>query len=324
MKEAVLVIGRPTDDKQENLIKEFGQHLSQFGMDVHLMTNYPASKTTQKEFKGAHFYDHNPKGDMGLLWTRTPKYTHIEVLPNWCLAVTSLYYNGLKILKSLGYTHVYAFNYDITPDSKLKEFIKYSQNSLLKGKMGVFSQYPFSLKTENWLPVFEDNVIDNEHFAGNLDFLIPIFADITSKYFDQDKLKEETPHAVCEHVWEYNLRDYTHLIEILPREKALKGTQSVIKDDVVEGSKVMYGYNHVNGKITVHFDPTLPFMVSFFNKEGSVPFVYEDIHYEVDLEFGKELNISYTINGKTYNRYLFKYDNDFKETYFFKSYDTEI
>jgi hypothetical protein len=324
MKEAVLVIGRPTTEQQELLVKKFGKHLSQYGMDVHLMTNYPATRDTQKEFKGCHFYDYNPKGDMGILWTRTTKYTHIEILPNWCLAVTSLYYNGLKLLKSLGYNRVYAFNYDITPDRKLEEFIESSREYLNNGKQGVFVQYPRALKQENFQPIFEENVIDNEHFAGNVDFLIQIFNNITSKYFNQDELKKENPHAVCEHVWEYHLRDYPHLTKILPRDKALKGTQSVIKDNTLGESKIFYGFNHTNNQATVHFDPPLPFPIEFYTPKRKPIVIFEDDHYEIDLKLGEELNISYYIDNKTHTKFLFKYNNEFKETYFWKDYNTEI
>lgn len=325
MKEAVLVIGRPTTLEQKRIVKSFGEFLNQYGIDVHLMTNYPAEIDISKKYKGSYYLDYNPKGDAGLKWVRTTKYTHFEVLPNWCLAVTSLYYNGLKILKSLGYTHIYAFNYDINPDfSKVKEFIDTAKSAFSSGKKGVFVQYPTHLNTENWEPIFDDQTIDNEHFAGNVNFLLQVFKNITSKYFDTDGIRKENPAALCEHIWEYHLRDFQHLVHIIPRDKALKGTQSTVDTLQLGGYPILYGYNRLNQKITFHFLVDNEYTLEFYDNEGKVNFELIDNHYEIDLKFGEELYVSYIKDNKTFKEYLFKYNNDFKETYFFTEYEIEI
>lgn len=318
MKEAILLIGRPTTQEQENIIKDMGNFFSQFGIDVHLMTNYPAAKQTEKEFTGSYYLDYNPRGGTGFVWKVFNKYTHVRIIPNWCLAVSNLYLNGMKILKALNYTHVYAFNYDIEPNfPKIKDYITKCQSEISNGKLAIFTQYPTALQTIDSIPQYDEKTIDNEHFAGNLDFLISIFNNICGNYFDNHKkVSEENIHAACEHHWEFSLRNYKNKVTILPREEALQGLFSVDEEDIlVNGDIVHYGYNIITSQAMVYLPVTYP--VKFFNDNREIPFTQDNGYFILDINKGEECWISYYINEKEYTLRLFIYNENFKENYYF-------
>lgn len=218
MKPAILVTSHPNNNEKEHILKNFGNFISQYKIDHYLFTNYPANKETQLEFKGSYFTNNNPKSPTPSHWHTwvvfpevNLKYTHH--IENWCFSGTNLMLEGLKYLKSLGYTHVYTFIYDTIPNfEKIQHFINLSNQTFAKGKKAVFYEYPL-----------RDNNIKGLHntiYSGELEFLVKIFEKMVQNYSLENSYASSNP--LCENYWEYHTRPYHDLIKLLPNEQVIK------------------------------------------------------------------------------------------------------
>jgi hypothetical protein len=219
MKPAILVTSHPNTEEKEYILRDFGNFISQYGIDHFLFTNFPANKSSQLEFKGYYFTTNNPKDPIPNVqwraWVKFPevKLMHNHFIHNWCFSGTNLMLEGLKYLKSLGYTHVYTFIYDTEPSfEKIKNFINLSNQTFTKGKKAIFYEYPL---LDGHIKGLHNNI-----YSGELDFLVKIFEEMVQNYNPQNPYFNTNPS--CENCWEYMTRPYQDLIEFLPNEQVIK------------------------------------------------------------------------------------------------------
>lgn len=317
MNPAILVISHPNKPEIDYIIRDFGNFISQFKIDNYLFTNYPADKKSQLEYKGAYFYNYNPKGSLGgRVWYKINEYIHVRKINNWCFSVMNLYLKGFKTLKGMGYTHVIGFIYDIEPSyPKVADFIKTCFTNFEQGKKATFVQYPKALKSINGQPVFE-NTIDTAHFASEIDFFIDLFENGIKEY-NNSSLKKEKKNFVCEHFWEYLLRPHSDYVDIIPRNKALLDTYQSDTEPILKNkSKVFFGYNKVKDCLSV---ATLPYnnQYNFYIKDTKLEHSYENGIYDINIKLGDECYISYIHDGEEVKEHLFTYNTEFESQYFF-------
>lgn len=236
MKPAILVTSHPNSPKKEYILKDFGNFISQWGIDHYLFTNYPAEKDTQQEFKESHFLNYNPPCPLieeGMQEWRTWFYFSKINLTfnhnfnyNWCKSGTSLMSKGINYLKSLGYTHVYVFIYDTNPDWKsINDFIQLSDKTFLESnkKAILFDFPPIShIKREG---------LYNHIYSGEIDFLSKIFQQGTSNYSTQNSFLHQDS-VTCENYWLTMFEPYKDEIKILPSHKVIPS--------IVESEKFSY------------------------------------------------------------------------------------
>jgi len=318
MKPAILVISHPNKPEIDYIVRDFGNFISQYNIDHYLFTNYPADKKSQLEYKGAYFYNYNPKGALGgRVWHSTPNFKHIRKINNWCFSVMNLYLKGFKTLKGMGYTHIIGFIYDIESNfPKVREFIKTSLDNFKQGKKATFVEYPKALKKVNDQPVFE-NTIDTAHFASEIDFFIEVFEKGIETYNNSD-LKNEIKDFVCEHYWDYLLKPHLEEVNIIPRDKALYDMyQSDNEPKLKNGDKVLYGFNRKKNCLSIALFSNIS-INKISNQETEIECTYKNGTYDFNLKLGDECYISYIHNGKEVKEYLFTYNQDLTENYFFE------
>ena len=242
MKPAILVISHPNTSEKDYILKDFGNFISQYKIDHYLITNYPANKETQLEFKASHYTSYNPEGKIGgVVWHEIDELKHNKRIPNWCYAVMNLYLKGFKLLKEMGYTHVYAFTYDVEPSfPKILDYIQTCNNNFKLGKKAIFTKYPEPLlwTDKNNL---DRNAIDTIHLASEVDFFINTFEKGCFHYIN-DNFQDNPDRSLCENYWFHMLENYKSDIEILPIEKALKGIFNSALPTTIEGVKYFIGY----------------------------------------------------------------------------------
>lgn len=317
MKPAILVISHPNKPEIDYMVRDFGNFVSQYNIDHYLFTNYPANKKSQLEYKGAYFYNYNPKGSLGgRVWHQINGYIHVRKINNWCFSVMNLYLKGFKTLKGMGYTHVIGFIYDIEPSyPKVADFIKTCFANFKQGKKATFVQYPKALESKNGQPVFE-NTIDTAHFASEIDFFINVFEQGIKEY-NNSLLQNEKQNFVCEHFWEYLLRPHTTVVDIIPRSKALLDTyQSDTEPYLKNKNKVLFGYNRVKDCLSVSILPHQD-LYNFYSNNIKIKHNYENGVYSFNLKLGDECYISYIHNKKEVKEYLFTYNKELNSQYFF-------
>ena len=243
MKEAILVTGHPNTFEKDVLTRDFGNFISQYGMDSYLFTNYPSNKDTQIEFKEAHFINSNPENPLinnkWFVWATYPllglKYN--QHIPNWCYSGTQLMVNGLKYLKSLGYTHVYTFIYDTKPlYPEIKEFIELSRDKFKNNKKALFFEYPLRREDDGTY-----KGLTNHIFSGEIEFLLEIFSLGILNYNNTNPIFQKHKHVNCESYWKYIFGPFENLIEILPTEKTIPSVFASTSFNKIEGYEFAAG-----------------------------------------------------------------------------------
>lgn len=303
---AILVTSHPNTDKKEQILKDFGNFISQYNIDNYLFTNFPATKETQLEFKESHFINFNPKGPWkGNVWTKYPQFDlqFNKEISNWCYSGTNLILQGIKYLKSLGYTHVIMLMYDVEPNFyKVKKFIKDSLESF-KTKKGVFYQYDPKI----------ENSLSTSVFSSEINFFINIFT-----LSQQDYLNKNTP-GLCEPYWYDQLIPFKNDIDILPYKESLKTIYHSVEEDesLIEGKKYNIGYfQHIDKTLLIIDDLDFSFEIL---ENSSYPISYKTSKKDnlTLIKFQSHLNNSYSIQCKNNLNFLF-YDNlEFRKHLYF-------
>lgn len=327
MKPAIIVLSHPNNFQKEYLLKDFGNFISQYNIPHYLFTNYPIEKNIQQEFVGAYYHNFNPTGPfVGTIWKNflDLKLQHNQIIPNWCFSGTHLLLHGFKHLKGLGYTHAIFLAYDIEPDfNKVKEFIKFSLHSFESSKKGVFAEYPEALTSKNGIPQYE-NIIDTIQCACEVNFFIDIFEQGLQEYGYNCPLYQENPGYLCEHFWEYVLRPYKNDINIIPRDKALRGIYSSANSTKLNGTIPYYvGYDSSTNNVKFIIESLEVLDIELTTQNYNlIPFtkniVDNFILLELDLKLGDECNISYIYNNIKHTINLFNYTEEWIKKFYFK------
>ena len=300
MKPAILVTSHPNNEKKEQMVREFGNFISQYDIDHYLFTNYPASKLTQQEYKEAHFVNFNPKDPCGNQW-RTwmafgqTKLKHHHLIENWCLSGTHLMLKGLKYLQSLGYTHVYTFIYDTNPIfSEIKNFIELSNQAIFKDKKAVFYEYPeLEVKIES--QITKRKGLHNHIYSGEINFLIKIFQESTDNYSPSNPFLQQNSVS-CESYWRHSFKPYEDKILYLPDSQVIKSIY-----ESAAFSKLPSGHTFVIGRYndkTLFTTLTGIFEFSLLDSEGNkvkYNIIYQDNNLTA-FEFDSVIGKSYYIN----------------------------
>ena len=208
MKLSILVTSHPNTEEKEYILRDFGNFISQYGIDHYLVTNYPPKSDTQKEFKGSFFYNNNPQGPfLGQVWTSFPPISkkHYQIIPNWTYSFMLLLLNGVKNLKNLGYTHFIYFGYDSLPNYNIIQDYINTSLSTLKNKKAIFTTYELG-----W-----ENSLSSTNCASEIDFFIEVFENSLELY-----LKGKLP-TLCEQYWYSSLIPYLEQVQILPKSNAI-------------------------------------------------------------------------------------------------------
>ena len=230
MKPAILVTSHPNNTEKEQILKDFGNFISQYGIDHYLFSNSPANKKTQLEFKESHFINYNPtdpcKGLPNSQWRTWVYYpeielTHIHFIENWCFSGTYLMLKGLKYLQSLGYTHVYTFIYDTNPSfPQISDFIKLSNQAISDGKKAVFYEYP-ELEVEIESQIIKRKGLHNHIYSGEINFLVKLFQELVNNYTQSNVfLQQRSVH--CESYWRHSFKPYEEEIIYLPNSQVIE------------------------------------------------------------------------------------------------------
>lgn len=327
MKPAILVLSHPNNPQKEHILKDFGNFIAQYNIPHYLVTNYPAEKATQKEFVGSYFHNFNPPGPfLGNIWKifNSLKVQHVQIIPNWGYSGTHLLLQGFKILKGLGHTHIIFLSYDIESNfPKVKEFIDFSLSSFKSSKKGVFAEYPEALTTIKGIPQYE-NTIDTIQCACEIDFFIDIFEEGLKEYGYDCPLYQEKPGYLIEHFWEYLLRPYKEDINIIPRNKALKGIYHSASSFKLDNGVPYYaGYNSLKNKIWVIIESSNLLDINLKTQDLiEIPFTKtlldNLILLEFDLKFGDECFISYLENNLKHKVHLFTYTPEWVQRFYFR------
>jgi hypothetical protein len=311
MKPAILVISHPNTPEKEYILKDFGNFISQYKIPHYLVTNYPAEKDTQKEFTGCYYTSNNPKGQFGgFIWKTfgENQTKHIKHIPNWCYSESLLRLEAFKFLKSLGYTHIISFIYDITPNyNQIKDFINYSFEQFTYGKKGVFVKYN---KFTN-----EDS-LSTIQCASEVDFFIDNFDKGISNYNKPER-------SLCEDYW-YDIFDLLPDVNILPRDKALDGIYSSSPPDKINNINYWIGYFSVTNKIYLYFQNQ--FLDNFYltDKNNNTINYNEQVLnntlkiIEFDSILNKEYYISYNTLQGNKTEFLFKNSEEWRKINYFE------
>lgn len=326
MKPAILVLSHPNTPQKEHILKDFGNFIAQYDIPHYLVTNYPAEKATQKEFVGSYFHNYNPTGPfLGSIWRifNSLKVQHVQTIPNWGYSGTHLLLQGFKILKGLGYTHIIFLSYDVEPNFlKIKEFIDFSLSSFNSSKKGIFAEYPEALTAINGIPQYE-NTIDTIQCACEIDFFIEIFETGLKNYGYNCPLYQEKPGYLIEHFWEYLLRSYKKDINIIPRNKALRGVYHSASSFKLNNEIPYYiGYNSLKDKIWIIIESTKLLNIKLETQNFiSIPFTEtlfdSSLLLEFNLKFGDECYISYINNNLEHKINLFTYTSEWTKMFYF-------
>ena len=314
MKPAILVTSHPNTDKKEQILKDFGNFISQYGIDHYLFTNYPANKDTQLEFKESHFCNYNPLGpNTGFVWNLFSEFNlkHKRYIPNWCYSGTHLILEGVKYLKHLGYTHVILLMYDTELNyPKIKSYIENSLE-ILKDKKGVFYEYD----VPEW-----SNSLSTTQCACEVDFFLNAFIKSQKKYLNQ-----KTP-TLCEGYWYDTLLQFNNEVEILDKAHTLKTLYNSVEQTQtkIDNISCFIGGLEEGKKVGIILDSH--FSVEFKiidNNKNVIP--YEriiDISREL-IKFNVKENTSYFIQYKDQEELLFSNSLTWMETNIFEYSDNE-
>lgn len=308
MKPAILVTSHPNNDKKEYILKDFGNFISQYGIDHYLFSNYPANKETQLEFKEAHFLNYNPPGPALGTWIVYAYYPelmlrHNTKISNWCYSGTHLILKGIEYLKSLGYTHVYVFIYDTSPNfPKLLNFIEKSDKLFIEGKKGVFFDYDkrTAKNEQHYTGVF------NNIFSCEVNFFIELFTKGLQEYGPNSPFQKTHPNYLCENYWEYLLKQHSDVVEILPNSEAIRGVyESSSSPTLPTGEKCLSGAWGDN-KVRISIESKLDNIIILNSKGEDVSYklVYQNSKMTL-LEIEPILTESYYMQGQllfTYNK----------------------
>jgi len=228
MKPAILVTSHPNTQYKDFILKDFGNFISQWGLDNYLFTNFPPSKQAQQEFKESHFLNYNPEcplkdSKQWKIWVDYPsiKLKHSHLIQNWCFSGSHLMLEGLKYLQSLGYSHVYTFIYDTQADWQLvNNFIELSNQAISNNKKAVFYEYPI-IEEEFESQVIKRKGLYNHIYSGEIDFLVKLFQELIDNYNpSNDFLQQQS--VGCESYWRYSFKPYKDEILYLPDSQVIK------------------------------------------------------------------------------------------------------
>lgn len=244
MKPAILITSHPNTKKKEQILKDFGSFISQYGIDHYLVSNYPSDKETQKEFKGTFYYNNNPLGPFrGNVWTTFPKVekTYVQIIPNWTYSFMLLLLNGVKNLKNLGYTHFIYFAYDSSPDLDLiKNYINLSIKNFENNK-SIFTEYELDWKDS----------LSSTTCSCEIDLFIEIFENNLEEY-----LKGKLP-TLCEQFWYSSIIPFKDNINILPKTQAIPTVfASAESNHIFPSGKYYVGYDKSSKDIIIITDNT--------------------------------------------------------------------
>ena len=228
MKPAILVTSHPNTQYKDFILKDFGNFISQWGLDNYLFTNFPPSKQAQQEFKESHFLNYNPECPLKdyhqwLVWVNYPsiKLKHNHLLQNWCFSGSHLMLEGLKYLQSLGYSHVYTFIYDTQTDWQLvNNFIELSNQAISNNKKALFYEYPI-LEVEVESQTIKRKGLHNHIYSGEINFLVKLFQELIDNY-NKSNLFLQQRSVSCESYWRHSFKPYEDQIIYLPNSQVIK------------------------------------------------------------------------------------------------------
>lgn len=301
MKPAILVVSHPNTPEKERILKDFGNFISQYGIDHYLVTNYPANKETQSEFKGSYFTSYNPPGLFnGVVWREFSPYNirHNVIIPNWCYSATHLQLEGIKLLKHLGYTHVIALMYDLEPSfDKIKSWIDLCLDHL-QSKKGIFVTDP----APDW-----GDVITTTQYACEVDLFINVFEKTLSDYFN-------TSSSLCEIFWYKALTPYFEDIIVLPKEYWIKSTyDSGATPQTPQGEKYYVGSYYENIGLIIETN-NLNLVITNSQSEIIPHIIIDNSPNQIYLEFTPVNLESYYVNG----HYLFTNNDAWRSRNYFE------